>query len=532
MQAPSIPLEPGARRSVHDLVVPLAVGVLLAVALLLRLFFWRHTQRTWEDALITVLHVENFWAGLGLTHVKPGEAPLHGFTSPLSVLVPLLAGFVDGVATHALPFQKAASAASAVGVVWLAHRLMQRVEVEPGMRLAWVIFTLGYLAFEHHQVLWGMAGMETTVVTLVLFFNFHAYAVRSPRLIAVAMALALYARPDFVFLNLAGLAYCLVFLRRELPRILAIAFMLYLPWLVFTSLYYGSPIPNTIVAKWFGYSYGGRDFQKFLSFLVPLGPSFAGHGMGHWREWDAGAISILVGGLFVVGAWQVAVRRVTALYMPVAFVLVYWLYYEFAVAGVFGWYLAPLSAATVLVAGYGLLCVFPRPSAATVVAGAYAAALLAVLPGNIRAERGIQRFIEAPVRQQMGLYLGQVLGPNDYAGMEPLGYSAYYSRRPILDYPGLASRQVTDYLRKKPRTPMCEVFADLRPLYVALRPWECKDAAFLARDYQLVREFKADPQAAKVKRNDLNVDKHFLLYRRKPPAPPPPPAESPNAPFT
>lgn len=528
-------LEP--RRRVHDLLVPGTVGALLLIALLLRLYFWRHTQRTWEDALITILHVENFWAGLGLTHVKPGEAPLHGFTSPLSVLVPLLAGLIDGTATHALAFQKAVSAVAGAGVVWLAYRLMLRVEVAPGMRLAWVIFALGYMAFEHHQILWGMAGMETTVVTLVLFFNFHAYAVRSPRLIAVAMALALYARPDFLFLNILGLAYCLAFLRRETARIVAIAFMLYLPWLVFTSLYYGSPIPNTIWAKMHGYGMGPRGFGWFMHLMFPLGPSFAGNGTGYIPEWDSGVVSILVFGLFIVGTYQAVARRLAVLYMPIAFVLVYWAYYFFAVAHVFGWYFVPVSATTMVVAGYGLICVFPRPGAATVAAGAYALIMLAILPSNFRAERGIQRYIENSVRQQMGLYLGQVMDPADYAGMEPLGYSSYYSRRPILDYPGLASRQVVEHQKKHPKSGLCGMLADLRPRYVALRAHECLGAPFLAEAYELVREFKAPPAADTIKRAELNVDKHFRVYRRKPPAPPPPPppppvpAESPNAPF-
>ena len=77
-------------RSLH-LDDPWLVGLMIA-AFLLRLFFWVYTRRTWEDALITVLHSENFYHGLGLTHFKIDDPkPLQGFTSPISVLVPLLA---------------------------------------------------------------------------------------------------------------------------------------------------------------------------------------------------------------------------------------------------------------------------------------------------------------------------------------------------------------------------------------------------------------------------------------------------------
>jgi hypothetical protein len=70
--------------------------VLAAVAI--RLFFWWYTQATWEDALTTALHSENFHSGLGLTHYKVDDpAPVHGFTSPISVLIPLVGdGFEIG----------------------------------------------------------------------------------------------------------------------------------------------------------------------------------------------------------------------------------------------------------------------------------------------------------------------------------------------------------------------------------------------------------------------------------------------------
>ena len=55
----------------------------------LRLAFWAYTGRVWEDALITIAHARNAVAGLGLTH-HAGEPPTHGFTSALSVLIPLV----------------------------------------------------------------------------------------------------------------------------------------------------------------------------------------------------------------------------------------------------------------------------------------------------------------------------------------------------------------------------------------------------------------------------------------------------------
>ncbi len=61
----------------------------VALAVLVRLIHWFYTGRVWEDALITMTPARNVWAGNGLTH-HLSEPRVHSFTSPLSVLVPLV----------------------------------------------------------------------------------------------------------------------------------------------------------------------------------------------------------------------------------------------------------------------------------------------------------------------------------------------------------------------------------------------------------------------------------------------------------
>src|SRR5580704_16495924 len=135
--------------------------VLMVAAVLIRLFYWHYTHRTWEDALITVLHSENAASGLGLTHLQPaGEPPLHGFTSPLSVLLPLVGDLVH--VGWGLPFLKLLSAFAGAIAVWLGARIARILELPPVLALT----VAAFLTLEYHQVLWGMAGMETQVVTV------------------------------------------------------------------------------------------------------------------------------------------------------------------------------------------------------------------------------------------------------------------------------------------------------------------------------------------------------------------------------
>ncbi len=128
----------------------IVIGIALA-GCLLRLFFWQYTHRTWEDALISVLHSENVGLGLGLTHHHPGYPPLHGFTSPLSVLVPLMADiFHPG---WGLLLIKMVSAVIAIPTVLLGAAIALNRAFFVNI---WLVYLLcAYLALEHHQVLLG-----------------------------------------------------------------------------------------------------------------------------------------------------------------------------------------------------------------------------------------------------------------------------------------------------------------------------------------------------------------------------------------
>src|SRR5579871_348720 len=132
------------------------IFALASFAVAIRLFFWYYTRRTWEDALISTQHAENAARGLGLTHV-PGGPHVHGFTTPVSILIPLLAELVHsglGVAS-----MKVVSAVCGGLTVWLAMRMSQRLRLSFPVTL----FIGGYLAIEHQQILFGMAGMETQI---------------------------------------------------------------------------------------------------------------------------------------------------------------------------------------------------------------------------------------------------------------------------------------------------------------------------------------------------------------------------------
>jgi len=510
------------------------------------LFYWGYTGRTWEDALITVLHSENFVHGLGLTHVTPGEPPLHGFTSPLSVLIPLVGDLFH--AGFGLLFLKFVSAVCGGVAVWLGAQICLELGLSPILAL-----TAGaFLAFEHQQIMWGMAGMETEVVTVAYLFSIYCLQRGTQWQKGLSLGLIMLARPDaaiwvVIFLGIeTWRAWKGGEWRRLLPVLSGLT-LLYLPWLIFTFVYYGSPVPNTILAKSMGYTGVGAQLSglafkvkivllrdRFISVLTTLGPAYGGNGTGFRSLWDHRVIARLMIFLMAVGTIAALRRRDTKALVVYAFVWTYSAYLTFLVSYIFGWYTAPIVAAAVVGSLYGLqrivdhlLATPARERVFGIVGVVYIASLVMILPYTIPSDRHIQKYVEAGGREQVGLYLKSVLRPGDTIGSESLGYVGYYSRGTVYDYPGLCSRKVVQYLREHPNgRNLISMMETLQPTYINLRPAEYEDASghsrypWIAKDYDLVRVFRVpDAEQRQILDWQSNFDFEFDVFRAKSAAP-------------
>ncbi len=214
----------------------------VGLAVLARLAFWLITDRVWEDALITVTHARNVVAGIGLTH-HPGEPVTHGFTTAVSVLIPLAGEvLVKGSGIFVL---RIASILAAVATIVFADRICRRL----GLGRWPTALVLIYLAVDQNHIFYGMAGMETQVAVAVLLWSIDAVMAGSVLRTGLSFGVAILTRPDFVLWN--GIATLDLAARdwRRAVRVVAIGAIVVAPWILFTTVYYGSPIPNTILAK-------------------------------------------------------------------------------------------------------------------------------------------------------------------------------------------------------------------------------------------------------------------------------------------
>ncbi len=519
-------------------------GVVFALAAMaLRLFFWLYTHRLWEDALITTLHSENAWSGLGMTHYHPGEPPLHGFTSPLSVLIPLLGDAV--YIGWGVEFLKLVS----IFAGGLTVLFMLAIAIHPSVRLPGplAVMLMGYVACEHHQILWGMAGMETQVVTLVLIMTLYYALAWKRTALGIMLGFCMLARPDFAFLTIIVGVYVLFKAPRSFPYIVLLACAVYGPWIIFTTLYYGSPLPNTILAKSMGYhlwwmtpSLGLSDVKReiwdritgtyfFNTIFQPLGPSFGGHGT-HFRAIvnDHGLISDVMTLFAGLGAVSALLKRQWNLFPVISFVGVYAAYYVFFVPYVFGWYIVPFVAATLILSAHGCSMLMAgngfRRFRLGMLGGLVALYLMSFavfLPKTFTAERRIQHYVEDQGRMALGLYLNQVMRPDETVGCEPLGYIGYYSRRIVYDWPGLANRKVVQFQREHPdQRTLYGMLRHIQPNFIVLRQHEYSQMpqdyrTWFDQTYRLDKEFfVSEEDKKKILLWHVSQDMSFRVFKR------------------
>jgi hypothetical protein len=138
-----------------------------------------------------------------------------------------------------------------------------------------------------------------------------------------------------------------------------------------------------------------------------------------------------------------------------------------------------------------------------------------------------QREIEFGVRRQIGLLLHAQAKPGERVFLEPLGYIGFFSGMKMLDYPGLASREVVAARRQLKTDAWGAIITQLKPEWLVLRP---KELVITFRQYpNLENEYAVSGVADATPRLDkygwipgrpyLDFDSRFAILRRKADAP-------------
>jgi len=317
-------------------------AVLLALALLVRLV---PGERMVDDAYITFRYARNLIEGHGFVY-NPGERVL-GTTTPLYTL--LMAGLALTSGSRDFPsLALAVNALAGAASVGLLYGLGRRVAGH------WAPATAAALlwAAAPYSVTFAVGGMETDLTIALLLAASYAHVTGHSRAMAIFSALALLARPDTAIL--LGLLWLDLVLARFFGGVYPersrgaqgklrvpwqeglITLALLAPWLIFGTLYFGSPLTISVAAKSITYRLppGAALVRLIQHYSTPFfEDAFLG---SYWRLIGFAVYLLLcgLGGLRVVRRDR---RAWPLLAYPYAYLIV------FAVANplLFRWYLSP-----------------------------------------------------------------------------------------------------------------------------------------------------------------------------------------------
>ena len=492
------------------------------------------TDNIWEDFFITYRCSLNLVHGDGLVY-EAGRR-LHVFTSPVGVLLP--AGLSWLVQTddplRVMDLFRICSCLALAGAWALAARRLAGPAV--------VALAGGLWLLDPKLAAYATNGMETGVLVFFVILWWRALLDPRPGLAGLALGGLMWTRPDgFVY---AGAVAAGIWLfpgteRRlrwsEWLRIAVIGGMIYTPWFIWAWSYYGSPVPNTILAK--GTHLNGLDSLKLLltypyryvfghcvahdAFLPPYF-FFGGWPASLW--WFGKALAL---GAAAVAAWPRCARpaRVAGL----AFVLGGAYLTMVARAP---WYFPAWQVLAYIAVGGGAAAVLEglraRPVLRTLAAGGLVATVVAqgVLFVAVSTElREQQRLIEWGLRAPLGRDLARAAaGKRATVFLEPLGYIGYYSGLSMRDTPGLCAPEVIA-LRRAGQTGMAEIISTLQPDWAVMRAGDYLGFSVAARGeferhYRLWAQYDVRDQVNAVGwfpgRDFALFDAYFTVWRRQP----------------
>ena len=445
-------------------------------------------ERIIDDAYITFRYARNIARGDGFVY-NPGERVL-GTTTPLYTLA--MAGLSILFRTDHYP-------PLAVGLNAIADGAACALLVPLGLALSGrrrVGIAAGALyAIAPYSVTFAIGGLETSVGVLLLIATALLY-LRKHSGWAVTAALAILTRPDTLILiaplGLDHLSRSVMALRKTPLRLVlietfkpvAIAMTLLAPWLLFATLYFGSPIPHSIAAKTVAYQLEPIEgFKRLLQHYTT--PFF------EQNTFSSGTVLL---SLLIIYLSLSLIAILAALRLdPRSFAITLYPFIYFAVFAlanplIFRWYLTPPLPFYFLLILTGLAQVSEgltqrlRPArTAPIIFGIislffFGLSLREWKPtpdhGPNRPAPDMAWFKLEQIYTQVGQRLTTEIGPNTVVAAGDIGALGYFSNAKILDTLGLVSPQVTAYY-PLPRDQLvinyaisADLIADLQPDYV------------------------------------------------------------------
>jgi hypothetical protein len=491
----------------------LAVIFILSLTVLMRGLLVYLSNYTADDALITFRYAENIASGKGFVY-NQGERVLGTSTPLYTLLLAFLARLGLPLIWAARAINVSADCLAAI-LLFLFFRKF---------KLAVAAFAaLFYLLFPR-VIVWSVSGMETSLYVLFIACSLYFYHKEKFDLTSLFVALTFLIRADGIIVALAIFVHFLFRYKKFPARMVLMALALVMPWLIFSTAYFGSPVPNSVPGKRALYDGSVWETPKwkilweFLFMKTQVGlPLLILSVAGVYRIWTkAKSYSILA-------LWTV----------------LYLIFFFFAETKIHMWYYVPFYMGYLSLVAFGLVFLLEKgkelwtkwPKASRGKAGVLGVSLLllvaifavAVYLGQIVRT---YRFMVAEqvglegIHKTMGLWLLENTQPGDTVCAEDIGYLGYYSGRYILDQDGLVSPQSIPFNREMNRLGLLQRYKPAYFLIGFAGPYysQVVESGWLKEHYRKQATFGVNtlkPERAKIYLGDLNWNVcKYNIYKR------------------
>lgn len=378
--------------------------------------------RGFDDPFITYRYAQNIASGQGFVY-NPGEQVL-STTTPLYALI-LAGGDLVG-----LPIPLFSNALGCLGLAmggWVFWRLGQTWHTP-------LAGAVGLLLYPTFPLLVSTMGAETAFYLMLVLLGFLSCARRHYSLMAVWLALATLTRGDSVLaVGVAGLYILVEHVQQRRGGMLALPWhalliygLLLLPWVLFASSYFGSPLPATLAAK-----QQQGSIPESSSFLAGL----LAFGQAYWN-FSYNRIAVL---LALMGLSLALVQHPRWLLL-VGWSAVYIVAYTLLGVSSYFWYNAPVIIGMLALVGLGVhvLVQMVRPGLGMAAATGVAAVVLPLLLYTQLVTLSVsQNDTRMEIYRQVGEWLHTNTPPAATVGTIEIGIIGYYAQRPMIDFAGL-----------------------------------------------------------------------------------------------
>ncbi|MHA2428681.1 MAG: hypothetical protein ACXADB_11725 [Candidatus Hermodarchaeia archaeon] len=401
---------------------------LLYLGLVSSLIYLSFKNWGYDDPFITYRYAVNLANGDGFVY-NIGEDVL-STTSPLfSLLLALFRAISISIPETAI----------LIGVVSLTLGglcLWNLGQVWGKKGISWI----GILVYPIFPLLLQTLGSETP---LFLLFSMSAYYFHSQKRHSLSFtfgAFALLTRPEGA-LVIGILLIAHVLDRKAFPRIpLLITLLTSLPWLIFATLNFGSPIPVTLAAK----QHQGllTISERFLPRLLTLA------NWGYVQRWSYWVILLMA----LIGFLRIRAQEKDILYFllwPILHSL------SLGILGVSGffWYYAPLVPGLLVITGSGIEysasffhAIFKKKEIRSSILSAFIAVILFIpsLSHAITTKQNPDKRLA--IYRAIGEWIETNTESDDEIGTLEVGIIGYYSNRRMIDFSGVIQPEIAEQL--------------------------------------------------------------------------------------